>query len=167
MNNNNNNNNVQEGFKKKNCPGTPSGSHPAWSSLRKKPCRSRSPWAVHHVRDVVVFCGNNAAVEAAWENLTLFHCIGMQCIFVVDLWRVAATCTNLVEFLCGQLVFMVEKYGGASRISPQAVGWQAGLLVSTLYCSSWCFSRCNSAQLKMLQCARMYLGFVFGNLYGN
>jgi hypothetical protein len=71
------------------------------------------------------------------------------------------------EFLCGQLVFMVEKYGGASRISAQAVGWRAGLLVSTLYCSSLCLPRCNSALLKMLQCARTYLGFVFGNLYGN
>ncbi len=59
---------------------TPPGSHPAWSSLRKKPSRSKSPWPVHHVRHVVVFCVNNAAVEAAWENLTLFQCIGMQCI---------------------------------------------------------------------------------------
>jgi len=65
---------------KRNCPGTPSGSHPARSSLRKKPCRSRLPSPVHHVRHVVVFCANNAAVEAAWKNLTLFHCIGMQCI---------------------------------------------------------------------------------------
>jgi hypothetical protein len=27
----------------KNCPGTPSVSHPASTSLKKKPCRSRSP----------------------------------------------------------------------------------------------------------------------------
>jgi hypothetical protein len=72
-------NNVQE-RKEKNCPSTPSGSHPPWSSLRNKPCRSRSPWPLHHVRDVVVFCANNDAVQPAWDNLTLFHCIRMQCI---------------------------------------------------------------------------------------
>lgn len=155
---------------KRNCPGM----HTAWISscmiqLEKETFSIQIALTCASCTSCTsLLCQQRRSWSQPEENLTLFHCIGMQCISLLiceELQRHA--CTNLFQFLCGQLVFMVEKYGGATRISAQAVGWQAGLLVSTLYCSSWCFSRCNPAQLKMLQCARMYLGFVFGNLYGN
>ncbi len=158
-------NNVQEG--KKNCPGTPSGSHPAWSSLRKKPCRSRSPWAVHHVRDVVVFCGNNAAVEAAWENLTLFRCVRMQCISLLiceELQRHAQIFLNFfVDSWCSWWKSTAARVASVRKLLDGRRGFWSVLCTVVLDT----LSRCNSAQLKMLQCARMYLGFVFGNLYGN
>jgi hypothetical protein len=105
---------------------TPPGSHPAWSSLRKKPSRSKSPWPVHHVRHVVVFCVNNAAVEASLRESDFVPLHRNAVHFVVDLWRVVATCMHKSFSIS---LWTVGVHGGKvrGRDSHQCAScWMAG-----------------------------------------
>ncbi|KAH8968083.1 hypothetical protein BDL97_03G110700 [Sphagnum fallax] len=56
------------------------------------------------------------------------------------IWIVHASQAFQTTMLFPMLVFMVEKYGGATRISAQAVGWHAGLLASLFPLAQCCSS---------------------------